>query len=218
MASCSGVRGGHFLDPSWQLVVQGRWDAAAPSSSSLCEAAPRTPVGLLHTDRPRDNVRPILPPQRVTEHEHSSAPAGFVGSGDMYCPAILALVPDRKECVMVKRMRNWLLGSVVVVGLCLTGACIDFPEQVTLLPVGSPFIVQGTAAVVDRDGPCPVWVGENGITYHLFQATTLDSETFDQLVEPGTVSRLVIVTRTDIELACEFGTIVEVRDVLEIVE
>ncbi len=96
-------------------------------------------------------------------------------------------------------------------------ACVDIPITAdNLLPVGTPFVVQGTATVVDNDGACLVWIGENGVTYHLFQGPLLDNDLFDQITTPGVTSRLVLVTRSDLEVTCQMGTIVEVREVLEI--
>lgn len=114
-----------------------------------------------------------------------------------------------------KRARTWTLLFTIAAGGCIT---VDIPEEVSLLSAGSPFVVSGTAALIDNEGPCLVWIGENGITYHLFQDPLVDNETFDRITTPGVTSRLEIATRTDLELACQIGTIVEVQDVLEIVE
>ena len=105
-----------------------------------------------------------------------------------------------------------LLATIGVVG-CIT---IDIPEQVSLLSTGTSFVVSGTAALEDTDGLCLVWIGDNGIVYHLFQNPRVDNETFDRITTPGVTSRLEIATRTDLELACQIGTIVEVQDVLDI--
>ncbi|RJP42515.1 MAG: hypothetical protein C4547_00280 [Phycisphaerales bacterium] len=107
------------------------------------------------------------------------------------------------------------------IALCMAAVgaaagCISLPDNV--LPVGTPFVLSGTTAVLNRGGPCPVWEGENGVTYHLFQGIQLDNESFDRITRPGVTSRLVIATRSDLVLECRVGTIVEVRDVLEIVE
>ena len=102
--------------------------------------------------------------------------------------------------------------------LLLSGAgCIDLSAD-SLLPVGTPFVVSGTAALVDSNGPCLVWLGENGITYHLFQDVRLPNETFDQITTPGVTSRLELAVRTDLQVACQVGSTAEVQDVLEIVE
>jgi hypothetical protein len=61
-------------------------------------------------------------------------------------------------------------------------------------------------------------VGENGTTYHLFQGADVSSEDFDRVTVPGTISRLVIAPRDDLEVAWQTGTIVEVRRVLEILD
>jgi hypothetical protein len=54
--------------------------------------------------------------------------------------------------------------------------------------------------------------------YHLFQDPLLDNDTFDRVTEPGTSSRLVLAARSDLELACQLGTIAQVMDILEIME
>jgi hypothetical protein len=120
--------------------------------------------------------------------------------------------------------RAWNWSGVVVglgIGLTTTG-CIDVQltgaESLFPSPSGTPFIVRGTATVVDSDGPCPVWVGDNGVTYHLFQNPLLDNATFDRITTSGVISRLQLSRRTDLVVACQIGTIAEVDAVLEIVE
>lgn len=112
------------------------------------------------------------------------------------------------------------LATAVALALSASG-CIDIhlPKDLTLIPVGTPFVMTGTAALEEgTDGePCPVWVGENGITYHLFQDPSLDNESFDMVVAAGTTSRLVLAVRTDLTVDCQVGTIAEVHEVLEIV-
>lgn len=105
---------------------------------------------------------------------------------------------------------------IAVVSALLAGAggCVEF----SVGAAGVPFVVQGTATVIEFRGPCAVWVGDNGLTYHLFQSRFLDNELFDRVTTPGTTSRLVIATRTDLEVSCQTGTIVEVQDVLEILD
>ncbi len=114
---------------------------------------------------------------------------------------------------------------LIVCAACAPLACVEIgppeltvPIDFTLLGGGSQFVIGGTAAIVDDGGPCPVWIGDNGIVYHLFQDPILDNETFDRVTAPGTTSRLVLVIRGDLELACRFGTIAEVQDVLEIAD
>lgn len=105
--------------------------------------------------------------------------------------------------------------------LLLAAGCIsvDLPEQFTFLPTGTPFVVKGTATMLEgRGGPCLAWVGDNGVTYHLFQGQRLENDVFDLIVSPGVTSRLELSTRNDIELDCAVGTIVQVESVLEIEE
>ncbi len=100
--------------------------------------------------------------------------------------------------------------------VCLAG-CPELSPQ-SLFVRGEPFVVSGTAAVVDEAGPCLVWFADNGVTYHLFQAPRVDNEDFDRATTPGVRSRLEIATRNDLFIDCEVGTIVEVQRVLEIVD
>ena len=86
------------------------------------------------------------------------------------------------------------------------------------LTSGAPFIVSGTTAVIDNNGPCLVWMGDNGEVFHLFQGLGLDNETFDRVTTPGTRSRLQLGRRNDLTVSCQVGTIVEIQDVLEIIE
>lgn len=99
--------------------------------------------------------------------------------------------------------------------LVMCGCGLELGEA-DLLPRGTPFVLRGTAAVTENGGPCLVWRGDNGQTYHLFQYPTLENEAFDQITEPGVTSRLVLATRTDLTLDCQTGVIVEVQDVLDI--
>jgi len=115
-------------------------------------------------------------------------------------------------------VRRILLPTSVLLTVLAFGGCIDLPEDLTLLPTGTPFVVTGTAAIVDNEGPCPVWIAENGVTYHLFQDPLLENELFDSVTTPGTTSRLVVATRADLDVTCQIGTIVQVQDVLEILE
>ena len=116
-----------------------------------------------------------------------------------------------------RRFREALacVGCAVTIGGCIS---VELPEELSLTAEGASFVVSGTAAIVDVEGPCLVWVGENGGTYHLFQSPGLDNESFDRITTPGVTSRLEIATRDDLEVACLIGAVVEVQDVLEIVE
>ncbi len=114
-------------------------------------------------------------------------------------------------------MRLKVLGIAPLLLSFAVSGCIDINTPETLLPLGTPFVVRGTSAVIDNNGPCLVWLGENGVTYHLFQDIVLPNETFDQVITPGVTSRLELAIRTDLVVACQVGTIAEVRDALEIV-
>lgn len=107
---------------------------------------------------------------------------------------------------------------LVTTVLALAAGCINIPGEDTLFVRGEPFILTGTADVLQRWGqPCPVWIGENGITYHLFQGPRLSNEEYDAIAAPGVTSRLEVATRSDLAVQCQVGTIVEVQRILEIV-
>ncbi len=88
----------------------------------------------------------------------------------------------------------------------------------SLFPEGSAFVISGTADVANVDGgPCNVWLGDNGVVYHLFQTPQVDNGEFDQITTPGVSSRLLLATRSDLIVDCQIGTTVDVEDILEIV-
>lgn len=101
-----------------------------------------------------------------------------------------------------------------------TAGCPSLSDATQSLFVrGEPFIVSGTSAVIQRNGgPCKVWYAENGASYHLFQGDRVLNAEFDRATTPGVRSRLEIAPRSDLFLACESGTLVEVQQVLEIVD
>ena len=116
------------------------------------------------------------------------------------------------------RARVALLLLGLLPALCAIGCSVNaqlLPD--TFISTGTPFVVKGTATVLDNNGPCLAWIGENGITYHLFQTSSVDNATFDRITTPGVTSRLHLATRNDLEVACKVGTIVEVLSVLEVV-
>jgi hypothetical protein len=85
----------------------------------------------------------------------------------------------------------------------------------TLLGTGS-FVVRGQMEVVEgARGPCPVFLAETGVVYHLFQHPELGNEDFDAVTTPGAVSRLEVHVRNDLQTTCRTGTVVEVLQVLE---
>ena len=108
--------------------------------------------------------------------------------------------------------------TALVLLTVLLGVGCGFQLPSSLFSSGAPFILSGTAALADEDGPCLVWLGDNGETYHLFQSLGLDNETFDRITTPGTRSRLQLAERNDLTVTCQMGPIVDVQDVLEVVE
>ncbi len=115
--------------------------------------------------------------------------------------------------------RTRLIACLVAIGLATGGCTVNIPgNNTTLFATGESFILRGTTAVIDNSGPCLVWIGENGITYHLFQGGRLENADFDRITTPGVTSRLELAARSDLTVSCQVGEIVEVQRVLEIVE
>jgi hypothetical protein len=111
---------------------------------------------------------------------------------------------------------------LVLVCVLLSGGCtVEVPvggdEGINLLPPAS-FVVRGQMDLVSSDGdPVPLFRAETGVNYHLFQHPSLDNELFDSVTTPGTVSRIEVKVRTDLEVEQEIGEIVEVLEVLELI-
>ena len=97
--------------------------------------------------------------------------------------------------------------------LLLTAGCVYVDVPAGASTPGVPFVVSGVAQMIE--GECPAWLGDNGVTYHLFQGAGLSTADFDTLTAHEVRSRLVLATRNDLELACASGTIVEVEAILE---
>ncbi len=105
------------------------------------------------------------------------------------------------------------MAAVVV---CLnTAACINLNTS-QLLPVGTPFVVQGTMTLGGPNGDCLVWQADNGQSYYLYQNALLDNNAFDQINTPGVTSRLVIAIRSDLPAGCRADKVAEVNQVLEV--
>lgn len=115
----------------------------------------------------------------------------------------------------------WRRASVMVLlaAAWLGGCSFNFDlGSDTLFPTGTTFVVSGTADVIPSDsGACKIWLGENGVIYHLFQTPRVANEDFDRITTSGVTSRLELATRSDLVVDCRVGTIVQVEDILEIV-
>ncbi len=117
-----------------------------------------------------------------------------------------------------KKLNCLGLVSTVIIGGAVVGCAeIALPENVTLINIGAPFVMKGSAVLLDDDGPCLAWLGDDGNTYHLIQVQTMENELFDQLIAPGTRSRLVLAKRNDLTVACQMGIVAEVQNVLEVI-
>ena len=128
-------------------------------------------------------------------------------------------IPSREGCLAGMAFRRpWAVAWLTLIMGWAGCADLNLPETFSLTPQGVEFVLSGTSTVLDSGGPCLSWLGDNGITYHLFQSTRLSNEDFDRITIPGTRSRLVLATRSDLDVTCGDGEVVEVRAVLEIVE
>lgn len=125
---------------------------------------------------------------------------------------------------MVRNLRSTLplIGAALGLAAALgaAGGCGSLEDLTgTVLVRGEPFVVSGTFAIIDRNGRnCPVWYGDNGVSYHLFQSPRVPNDDFDRATVPGVRSRLEIAPRNDLFLDCQVGTIVEVQRVLQVVD
>lgn len=119
---------------------------------------------------------------------------------------------------------TWIRWGYLAAGtLCALSGCIDanIPlgggDGVTLFPPGA-FVIRGRMDEATGFGiDCPVFRAETGINYHLFQTEAIENDVYDAVTTPGAVSRLVVQERSDLEIACQIGIIVEVQDVLELI-
>ena len=117
-----------------------------------------------------------------------------------------------------KKLNCLGLVSMAIMGGGVAGCAeIALPENVSLINIGSPFVMKGSAVLLDDDGPCLAWLGDDGNTYHLIQVQTMENELFDELIAPGTRSRLVLAKRNDLTVACQMGIVAEVQNVLEVI-
>jgi hypothetical protein len=66
-----------------------------------------------------------------------------------------------------------------------------FPTGTSFVLTGTSFVLTGTATIIDNEGPCLVWEGENGVIYDLFQDGRVANEDFDLVTTPGVTSRLL---------------------------
>lgn len=111
------------------------------------------------------------------------------------------------------------LGSLASLSVpLLGGAACTFELPSFNVPSG-PFLLKGTFVQVERFGqpPCFAWEGDNGVFYHLFQDVNLDDASFDMATTVGVRSRLLIEIRSDLQVTCELGPVVEVLEVREII-
>lgn len=124
----------------------------------------------------------------------------------------------RRTEVVGKKLNCLGLVALAIMGGGMVGCAeIVLPENVSLINIGSPFVMKGSAVLLDDDGPCLAWLGDDGNTYHLIQVQTMENELFDQLIAPGTRSRLVLAKRSDLTVACQMGIVAEVQNVLEVI-
>ncbi len=99
---------------------------------------------------------------------------------------------------------------------CVT---ITLPEQISasLLPADTSFILNGKAEAALDAYTLPVWRGEDGQGFVLFQTVDLKNSDFNKIVTPGNTSRLLLVVRNDLAPLCQADVVpVEVKKILQI--
>lgn len=129
------------------------------------------------------------------------------------------VTPERtSRCGGTARRFAWALMALCAGLLPVAAGCIDLPRLDDIFVRGEPFITSGTTVIVERGGPCVTWLGDNGVTYHLFQGLNVVNADFDRILVPGVRSRLVLAPRSDLEVTCRIGRTVEVQAVLEILD
>ena len=109
-----------------------------------------------------------------------------------------------------------VVGLALIAGAPLTG-CGDAGLGGLFGAGGGQLIIRGTMTVVENEGVCPVFQADDGFSYHLRQGTNLANDLFDAVTQIGAVSRLSVSVRNDLPVACQFGTVVVVVDVLELI-
>jgi hypothetical protein len=116
-----------------------------------------------------------------------------------------------------------LICSIVVIGfaMVLGSGCVSIalPQSVTasLLPADTSFIMKGQAEAVETPNTFPVWRGEDGQAFVLFQTTDITNDDFDTITTPGAQSRLQLSVRNDLAPLCQPDvTPVEIEQILEI--
>ena len=108
--------------------------------------------------------------------------------------------------------------GVLVAALGLVGCGLNLGDAGGggLFGSSSAFVLRGTMTVVNNGGPCPVFQADDGFSYHLRQGTNLPNDEFDAVTEIGAVSRVEVVG-SELPVACQFGEVVVVVDVLEVI-
>ncbi len=118
-------------------------------------------------------------------------------------------------------MRRDILISALTLPILLSGCGLfEWPlgDGAGSLLGSASFVVRGQMVIEQgARGPCPVFVAETGLLYHLFQHPSLANDQYDRVTTPGAVSRLEVRVRNDLQTLCRIGTTVEVLKVLELV-
>ncbi len=116
-------------------------------------------------------------------------------------------------------MHRSRLAACAFVWMVTIGGCIDInlPEDVSVFPEGTSFVLDGTAEASDAGDGCHEWRAADGRLFVLFQHPDLYSDTFDAITAPGTESRLLLTPRSDFGDPCSPGAFVaEVEEVLRV--
>ncbi len=110
---------------------------------------------------------------------------------------------------------------VIMCALAAGSGCLNItlPSQISasLLPPDTSFIINGTAQAATDATTFPVWLGEDGQAFVLFQTLDIKNDDFDAVLVPGARSRLQLQVRNDLAPLCQADVVpVEVIRILRI--
>jgi hypothetical protein len=118
-------------------------------------------------------------------------------------------------------MRRWQTVLMVVCAMAAGSGCINItlPSQISasLLPPDTSFVINGQAEAAVDSSTFPVWRGEDGQGFVLFQTLDVTNAHFDSVMTPGARARIQVQVRNDLAPLCQPDVVpVEVLKVLQI--
>ena len=118
-------------------------------------------------------------------------------------------------------MRRWQTILITLCAMAAGGGCINvtLPSQVSasLLPADTSFVINGQAEAAVDSSTFPVWRGEDGQAFVLFQTLDVKNADFDAVMTPGALARIQVQVRNDLAPLCQPDVVpVEVLKVLQL--